>query len=82
MIDDPALVLASIGTASGVVALLRRRVRRVRTARASWPVPVGVGARHLADALCAAAGEPLRIAGPRWKSLAEMVQVQAGNRLD
>jgi hypothetical protein len=82
MLDDQALILASIGTATGAVALFRRRTRRARIARASWPVPVGVGARHLADALCAAATEPLRIAGPHWKSLAEMVQVQAGNRLD
>lgn len=78
MLDDIASVLASIGAATGAVALLRRRSRRARTLR---PVPARVGARHLAEVLCAAAAEPLRIADPHWKSLAEMVQVQAGDRL-
>ncbi len=77
MLDDLALILTSVGAATVAVGLLRRRARR-----ASRPVPARVGARHLAEVLCAAASEPLRIAGPRWKSLAEMVQIQASERLD
>ncbi len=79
MLDDIALVLASIGAATGAVAVLRRRSRRARSQR---PAPARVGTRRLAEVLCAAAAEPLRIAGPHWKSLAEMVQVQATHRLD
>lgn len=79
MLDDLTLILTSVGAATFAVALLRRRVRR---ARATRPVHARVGARHLAEVLCAAAAEPLRIASPHWKSLAEMVQIQASERLD
>lgn len=80
MLDDVALVLASIGAATGAVALLRRRSRRARTQQRRGVARVGK--RRLAEVLCAAAAEPLRIASPHWKSLAEMVQVQASHRLD
>lgn len=79
MLDDLTLILTSVGAATFAVALLRRRARR---ARATRPVPARVGARHLAEVLCTAAAEPLRIASPHWKSLAEMVQIQASERLD
>lgn len=79
MIDDLALVLASVGTATGAVAVLRHRARR---ARPSVPAPVGAGARHLADALCTAAAEPLPVAGPAWKSLAEAIEPRTSDPLD
>ncbi len=82
MLDDSALILTSIGAATVAVTLLRRRGRRLQRAIPVAPVSPGVGARHFADALCAAAAEPLRIAGPRWKSLAETLQLPAGDRLD
>ncbi len=79
MIDDLALILASVGTATGTVALLRRRARRARPA---WPDPVDVGTRHLADALCATAAEPLTVAASTWKSLAETIEPRSSGRLD
>lgn len=81
MLDNIALILTSVG-AGTAVALLRRRARPERSAVLLAPVCPGAGARHLADALCAAAAEPLRVAGPHWKSLAEMVQTQTSERLD
>lgn len=86
MIDDFALILTSVAAASGTVALLRRRGRRGQRTRPGAVheprVSRGAGARHLADALCAAAAEPLRIAGPHWKSLAETLQLPASDRLE
>jgi hypothetical protein len=77
MIDDLALILTSVGAASCSVALLRRRARRV----SSPPFHAGAGARHLVEALSAAATEPLPIAAPTWKSLAETLEPEACERL-
>ena len=81
MLDDLALILTSIGSATAAIALLRRRTRRAPSTIPLAPVSPGPGARHLAGALCAAA-EPLRIAGPSWKSLAETLQLEPGDLLD
>ncbi len=78
MLDDLILIVASVGTATGAAALLRRRARR---ARASWPAVTGAGARQLADALCPVSAEPLPVAGPAWKSLAETLEPCACERL-
>ncbi len=78
MVDDLILIVASVGTASGAAALLRRRARR---ARAAWSSVTDAGARQLADALCPVAAEPLPVAGPAWKSLAETLEPCACERL-
>ena len=79
MVDDLILILASVGTATGTAALLRRRARR---ARMPWTAFAGAGARQLADALSPAAPGPLPVAGRDWKSLAETLEPRACDRLD
>lgn len=79
MLDDIAVVLASVGTASTAVALLRRRVRRARSLAAL--APLGVGVRHLADALCSASSEPLPVADHAWRSIAETLELEADDTL-
>jgi hypothetical protein len=75
MLDDLALILTSVGAASGAVALLRRRARRHHVFQAR------AGARHLAEALSAVAAEPLTVAAPTWKSLAETLEPETCERL-
>lgn len=78
MLDDIAVVLASVGTASTAVALLRRRARRARIAALA---PLRVGARHLADALSTAAAEPLPVAAHPWRSIVETLELEAHDTL-
>lgn len=79
MLDDITVVLASVGTASTAVALLRRRARRARSLAPS--LATGAGARHLAEVLSAADAEPLAMADHHWKSIAETLEPQACDRL-
>lgn len=78
MFADLTLILASLGAVIGAAVILRRRLRR---ARATWPIFAGAGARQLAEALCAAGAEPLPLAGRAWKSLAETLEPRACDRL-
>jgi hypothetical protein len=79
MVSDVTLILASLGAVTGAAVIVRRRLRR---ARATWPIVAGAGARQLGEALFAVAAQPLPLAGRAWKSLAETLEPHACDRLD